>query len=184
VFLQDAHHVMPMIPDCECVATMAPPRRSTSSARFCGVRCSRREILRVQVGHVEPAASPRVRHAAACSTRRPRRGGNFGATCGRPSVGFSGSRGSPCGTSVPFVIVRAGREQDARTTRPGAVVGDASEIRNQSAAALTSPASIFASASARRTDRSRASPRRTDRRRRSRHLCGRNRDTSLRGRQG
>ena len=28
----------PMMPDCECVTTIAPPSRSTSAARFCGVQ--------------------------------------------------------------------------------------------------------------------------------------------------
>ena len=44
-----------MMPDWECVATMAPPRRSTSNARFCGVHVLAGESADgVQVAHVEP----------------------------------------------------------------------------------------------------------------------------------
>ena len=47
----------PMMPDCECVATMAPPSRSTSSARFCGVQVLAGDrFCGVQVAQVEPGS--------------------------------------------------------------------------------------------------------------------------------
>ena len=51
----------PMIPDCECVATIAPPvlaaMRSTSSARSNGVQVlAGLRFGGVQVGHTEPGS--------------------------------------------------------------------------------------------------------------------------------
>ena len=45
----------PMIPDCECVATIAPPSRSTSSARFSGVQVLAGESCDgLHVAHIDP----------------------------------------------------------------------------------------------------------------------------------
>ena len=46
-----------MIPDCECVTTIAPPSRSTSDARFCGVQVLAGEIsFGSQVSQIEPGS--------------------------------------------------------------------------------------------------------------------------------
>ena len=55
MLLEDPGHMMPDVPDCECVATTAPPNPSTSSANAFGVHVLvglRAGVL--QVGHVEP----------------------------------------------------------------------------------------------------------------------------------
>ena len=46
-----------MMPDCECVATIAPPSRSTSNARFCGVQVlAGGSACGMQVAQVEPGS--------------------------------------------------------------------------------------------------------------------------------
>ena len=111
----------PMMPDCECVTTMAPPSRSTSDARFCGVQVLagesslriagragragqrhlgvRHQLLVVLVDGVEREERRHVRVGVRASASDPRR-----APCGisRPVRTFE-----PAGTRWPNHAVQA-----------------------------------------------------------------------------
>ena len=195
-----------MIPDCECVTTIAPPSRSTSVARFCGVhvlagessfgiagRAGRARQRDLGVRHqllvvLERVVRSPIRGAGPIapvrltSSDRPSRSGRAARRACRRRAWGSDRRRAPCGISVPVSTVELAGHQMAEPRRPRTVVGDPAEARNHRRRALC----VAARHAALRlhgapTDRTPSGRVRPDRRRSSARRCGRSTDTSLRG---